>query len=339
MHPGDFNNDGLTDFVWVSSIPLYIVQFGSVKNFFFQINGLANGEFTAPILIGHDDDISFQATGIGSTNFLVADMNNDGYDDFVAIGNSAIEEYYGSSSNNMSLINSISTSSVFPTYFSMIGVSDYTLEQYYSAAAVDIQGDGFPEIIIPGQGILSNNNGVLGNYMNFANIGSSSYTLENVIEAQDMDNNGLIDLVLEVNLGNTTRLFYQNSINTFEEVTIPINIVGMNYGPKHKPFHDINNDGLLDVIGYNNFSLSTGNNTYSAPLQLNSQVIDVRDENGDGYLDIIVTSASNDYYSDPFVMINDGTGHFNPATQLPQPSLSVFCHYDHDHDGDLDLFG
>jgi hypothetical protein len=121
--------------------------------------------------------------------------------------------------------------------------------------------------------------------------------------------------------------------------------------------YDLNNDGLLDIIGlfsqgneminayYNNGGLQFKKSTllnFSPVYGTNS--FDLADMNDDGYIDILVTSGDNDDYSQEFkpyhgvrIFLNNGSNKFEESFHYNINGASKVMQADFDLDGDSDF--
>lgn len=115
---GDFNGDGFSDIAMPPASMAAYIYFGSAT-------GLSA---TAGTLVG---------TGAYS-RIVAADVNADGYSDLIKTTNSALEVYAGAASGSLALLSTLTVPA--PEGNTSFG--------YYLAVPGDLNGDGFPDLVI-----------------------------------------------------------------------------------------------------------------------------------------------------------------------------------------------
>lgn len=161
------------------------------------------------------------------------------------------------------------------------------------------------------------------------------------LSAADMNNDGILDLVVGCRDSRTVAVFRCNGNATFTR-TSTRNIGGFNWV---LAVGDLNNDGRMDVSAANSGSangsilMGNGDGTLQAAVVTNTGghtvSTDLADIDGDGDLDWILSSYGAGLW---YVYVNDGAGHFSPLTQVVAPANpSCAVPMDVDNDGDVDL--
>ncbi|MHB1956471.1 MAG: FG-GAP-like repeat-containing protein, partial [Sulfobacillus sp.] len=244
--------------------------------------------------------------GLASLTFNVADVNEDGINDLIAVEESS---------------NSPSTP---PGIFVFLGHADGTFAnpvEYatgggpIAVAIDDVNGDGKLDLIVLNSGLPPNNIKVLlgngdGTFKAAINAGSTNPLADNMfsVAAGDFNGDGKIDLVLsdgEIMLGNGNGTFAASVFT----LPMPANSFG-----NVPVVGDFNHDGKLDVamnlpstsagqvtegevmvfLGNGNGTFTTGNSYVNIP---NSGHMATEDIDGDGNLDLIIGSGDNGVYS------------------------------------------
>lgn len=280
-----------------------------------------------------------------SWNSAWIDYNNDGKEDvFVANKNQITSNLLYK--NNGSTFTQETTGPLFNKK-----------ERTIASAWGDFNNDGYIDVfIVNGTGSVSRlYRNVNGN--NFVEIQNSGIA----IDAQyfhgaawfDMDNDGLLDLIITNFFETKFHHIYKNNGNqTFTRITD--NPITQESNRSTMPaLADYNNDGLVDVfipngddkanslfknIGNGKFEKVTNAGSITTDL-FNSVGASWGDYNNDGFTDLFVLNASkqpNQLYK------NLGNGTFSKVTntQLTDPLADTHnaVWIDHDNDGDLDIF-
>ncbi len=193
-----------------------------------------------------------------------------------------------------------------PQTFSVSGIPQ-------SLALGDVNGDGIPDLAIPGSVLLGNGNGT------FQTQPAISTGIAGPLAMGDVNGDGKLDLV------STGSVLLGNGNGTFQT---PSGFFSGGLDPKAVALGDVNGDGKLDVAVANNvyggtvtLLLGNGNGTFRAGQTIavgpNPYAVALADINGDGKADLIVgdTSAGGSLVN---VLLGNGNGTF----QAPQPIAS-----------------
>jgi len=161
------------------------------------------------------------------------------------------------------------------------------------------------------------------------------------VVADDLNGNGIPDLVVSNLLANTVSVLFGNGDGTFQ--------TAVDYSAGSSPFGmavgDLNGDGVPDlVVASHNSStvlvfLGNGDGTFQAAQTFAtsgiSQYAVLGDFNGDGILDIATSSGGN---SSASVLIGNGDGTFQTAQAIGSGPLGYgLAAADFNRDGHLDL--
>lgn len=209
-------------------------------------------------------------------------------------------------------------------------------------AVLDVDGDGDTDVVntnfaANNMSILFNNGAGVFSAPTFFEGGANG---ERALAAADMDDDGLLDLVIGFQTGQFIRVNRSNGDGTFTA------LAGQSAGGQVWMLNasDVDGDGDEDVIVVNGFSNNGGNLknngdgtlapptiTATDPFSLGS---DVGDLDGDGDLDWITSSFSGDWQ----IRTNNGSGVFSFLMEIDAPqAASCSIPLDFDNDGDLDL--
>jgi hypothetical protein len=275
---------------------------------------------------------------VGTKPYSVAigDVNGDGYLDIV-VANS------GSNTVSVYLGNDAGTFAPAPN-------SPYTVgTKPYSVAIGDVNGDGYPDIVVANHD--SNTVSVLlGNAAKtFAKAPNSPYpvgTKPYSVAIGDVNGDGFMDIVVANSGSDSVLVYLGNDTGTLAQAPNSPYPVGKN--PRSVALGDINKDGKLAIFvanyGSNSVSVLLGNSdrTFSqAPnspysVDKSPSSIAIADLNKDGYLDMVTANEVDNTVS---VLINfEGT--LFSAPNFPYSSgknpVSVVLE-DADKDGNLDI--
>jgi hypothetical protein len=281
---GDVNGDGYSDVIIGAS--------GANKAYCYY--GGSGGPATTA---------SWSATGTGGYGVTVAaagDVNGDSYSDVIvgtSTGNMAYA-YYGSASG-------LATSA---SWSSPAGTSNFG---YSVAAAGDVNGDGYTDVIIGAYG--SNNayvyygsgSGILSTGATTLTGATGSLYGYSVASAGDVNGDGYSDVIVGTNGGNNAFVYYGSSTGTSTTAAWTGTGTG-SYGYSVASAGDVNGDGFSDVIvGANGLNTNTGAayiytgsaagtttaDTWSyigSAGQTGFKVASAGDVNSDGYSDVLV---------------------------------------------------
>lgn len=307
-----------------------------------------NGGFLGLYKLGQNGTFSDAQAFLPVSNsaIAVADLNNDGLEDFVISGtNTDISTavtyiYYNNGQGGFTQDN---TQNIAGTSFGSIAIGD-------------VNNDGHKDILVNGTAesgyisklYLQDNTG------NFH--ASSSYfmgTYFSDVKMLDINNDSYLDILI-TGFNNSyvsgTHLYLNNTDGTFTELTTT-GLEGVRFSSVDTC--DINNDGFVDIL-INGFTtaaasgklyLNNGDNTFS---DANAGFAGVYfgdatfvDVNNDGFMDIFEMGLNDNVASKNFY-INDGTGSFSTnTTYLPDVlpvSTSRHLWIDANTDGYMDLF-
>jgi signal transduction histidine kinase len=238
---------------------------------------------------------------------------------------------------------------------------DYNQEELnLGACAGDYDNDGYIDLYL--SSLVSANklyhNLGNGNFIDYSNISGgigNSTDRTNAVISGDVDNDGDLDLFL-CNENTTNRLFENNGVGIFTEITNKANLISK-FGGTGASFADIDNDGDLDLFVtnwsttnklYKNLFIETGNLNFNdftdsanvaGDVFTKSNGVVFADIDNDADMDIYVTNRKtpNIFY------LNNGKGIFSNQTKKffgVKDSLKSYgiVIADFDYDGYKDLY-
>lgn len=223
--------------------------------------------------------------------------------------------------------------------FTLFSTSGETFDESYAVRMTDLNNDGSLDYLVhyfTGFGshqidtYINNGAGVYTHTNAAISFGLAAAT---VMDVGDVNNDGYTDVAV-IDVGDL-KIYKNNGAGAFTlHNTVSVNTTGTR-------FADVNNDGKLDVVTYNNAGatsqavlLNDGNGNFmkvSSTLRQASEAA-VADMNGDGSLDLVLTDGNASY-----VYINSGTGAFVQSfTNSVGATTTSPIVGDFNHDGKID---
>lgn len=198
-----------------------------------------NGSFQRKTNIVDGGDFVHSARG----SIHAGDVNGDGYADFLAQGYS---DYFGWNAK-LYINNQDGTFSISPYSSELNG------NQEYESVLVDVNGDGFADIVEISRAVgnVHISDGA-GSFVKYSSSGLYN-TVGTSISAGDINNDGLVDILVSGMAGNdglftnSTRIYYNNGDGTFTPEQVAAN---MQARSGSVALVDIDGDGNLDFSNY-----------------------------------------------------------------------------------------
>jgi hypothetical protein len=266
------------------------------------------------------------------TDVAVGDLDNDGYEDLVCLGNSvnSINLFKGQSDGTFSFWKTVSITPV-----------------PISVAVADFNGDNKLDIIAGGYETSGNSISVL------LGDGAGNFTEQTITTSQvyyntvvaDLDNDNDIDIAVPHSIDSSFSVFLNNGSAVFTETIY-------NYTSDEHPlfiaYGYVNNDSYPDLlVGVNNdtadsfvdvwINNQSGGFTKQTRLIIghNPWGIDTGDFNNDGKLDMVVVNYDDDQFQ---VLLGNGDGTFrSPDNYQTDSGPTAIVTVDLDNDGKLDV--
>ncbi|CAF3764261.1 unnamed protein product [Adineta steineri] len=274
---GDFNNDKKLDIAVIDS-----------------------GTNRVKTLINYDTgsfrkQITF-STGTGSApeSVAVADLNNDGWLDFVS-GNSG--------SDSMSVFLRLGNGTFFSQTTYSTGIRSLTL----GVTIADLNNDSYLDIVTANY--WGNNVGIFlgygdGVFTNQTTFYTGNYSRPTTVIARDFNNDGRLDIAVTLQSSGAIGILLGYGNGTFSPVVTYL--IDSNTSPVSIATGDFNNDNRLDIVVSNyaldSISIFYGNNdgtfsnliSYTTGSGSNPEWVAVSDFNNDTILDIAVANSGTD---------------------------------------------
>jgi len=336
-----YTNDGTGKFTIMRWTPFEGVSGGSIA--FSDVNGdghedvliTGQGRLAKRIAKLYTNDGTGKFTertgtpfeGVSGGSIAFSDVNGDGHEDVLITG-------YSSISSIAKLYTNDGTGK-----FTEMTATPFENVSRSSVAFSDVNGDGYEDLLITGQGRLAKRIAKL-----YTNDGTGNFTeitgtpfdgvKDGSIAFADVNGDGHKDvfitgIVLDI-YGNEriAKLYTNDGTSSFTEMR-GTRLDGVRYGSI--AFSDVNGDGYEDVLitgqniatwhiaklytndGMGNFTERTG-----TPFEgVEGSSIAFSDVNGDGYEDVLITGVNKFGLQIAKLYTNDGTGNFTEITDTP----------------------
>jgi hypothetical protein len=292
----DFNGDGKLDIAATYSPCCG----GQVQ----ILNGNGDGTFTvgSSYLVGND-------TCAGQV--VVGDFNKDGHPD-LAVANNYCDATY----SNVGVLLNDGTGN----FNAVVNYSLNTSDGVFTLATGDLNGDGYPDLIVPGTDdydyyVFLANPQSPGTFQNAALAylcnGPACYYYPGGVTLGDFNGDGQLDFAMTIHNYPTEGIAVGlgNGDGTFQTPSL-YSVTSQNYvflndpNPAFIQNADVNGDGILDLV-YTNADygsvgvlLGNGNGSFGLPSEYpaggNTKGLAVADVNGDGAPDVVIANNNSD---------------------------------------------
>lgn len=294
--------------------------------------GQGDGTFGSPI---------YSAGVTAPVAVAVADFNRDGKVD-AAVTDSTCRASCGSPNGTYVLIGNGDGSFQPPSAALPVTLGG-------ALAAADVNGDGNPDLLVQsdfdvvqvylsnGDGTFTNTNSYVAGVSQGGDQNVPGTSIPGVLVVADFNSDGKMDLVA------STGLLLGNGDGTFEAVPLVVlnsrNTGGGNKGPLVGVFDKTKPPGVavladsdVDILSNNGLGQLSLAHTYPISNLVAASLLVAGDFNGDGNLDLIVTSDQS--YN---LLLGNGDGSFQSPVSYPQSLGSVVQAVDFNNDNKLDL--
>ena len=334
MYAADLNGDKLPDIVTVSYTARIILvylnkgggSFGNAK------------VYLLPFQFATLDGLP------ASGGLAIGDVDGDGFPDIVALGVQTFTPDGSSSSvQALTLLNREDGTFNTAKAGEVSVISGYLLSTYSSVKLADLNGNGLPSLVFVGAEAYSST------LFLAAAPGSADHVFHNVLPSlpssqitgfgieelgsspilKDIDGDGVVDALFQQG----TEVFLAKG-HTGGGFDAPASVLSLQYVPMSTSFADLNGDGLLDVVAYQNGVTSIYYGTEkgkfsSTPTQMQGgaratlgvgdrQVPEPTDMDGDGRLDLLELDTDT---GEVGIYLNSDAGFHSPQVMVPDPHL------------------
>jgi len=304
---GDFNGDGLTDYIWIDFSDINIPG-----NMYYVVN-LRNGsgsfDSSSQVINGHSYTMN-------SWLFATGDFNGDGKTDmlFAKSGTTYDFQVYLSNGSYFQSTPTTTNGNIPTTIVTYSGMKFVT---------GDFNGDGCIDIMYinlgTGARAVHLNNGS-GNFGSGIPISQTGYYSGHTFKMGDFNGDGKTDYMFASVTGNPTDVFLSDGSGGFTKVTTN----GVNYVSSRTGIQtgDFNGDGKTDYMwieyASNTYHIffSLGDGKFSGPVDICPSAVNyiywtpyTSDFNGDGKTDIMWVRDNNE----PVLYLSKGDGSFSSA--------------------------
>jgi VCBS repeat protein/HYDIN/CFA65/VesB family protein/centrosomal CEP192-like protein len=321
---GDFNRDGILDVVVVDLVTSMSVLLGKGDGTFHPAPASPLSSFVAP-------------------SILAVDVNHDGKLDLVAGGNGPATTLFGNGDGTFQ------PPRVFAYLFGNL------------LLVAEFNGDSLPDFLFVGSSssvsvLLGNGNGTFGASANYNLLPVSPSAIMNpaFLTVADFNTDGKADVAV-IEPSDPTGLIAVVLGKGDGSFGLPLSssIKSVSAGPMVSG--DFNNDGKADIVAFTgggsgprllSVFLGNGDGTFQAsmdiqaPFNAGTETLADGDFNGDGKLDLVITTSDVNGNESVQILIGKGDGTFQTGAGYALPNFFVFTPIvvgDLNHDGKLDL--